>query len=84
MHVGMLWYDNNPNLALKNKIEKAVEYYRQKYGRQPNLCLIHPSMMEQSRLSRSEGNWEELDGMTIRPYRPVLPGHLWIGIEDKN
>jgi hypothetical protein len=22
--------------------------------------------------------------ITIRPYRPVLPGHIWIGIEDKN
>jgi hypothetical protein len=22
--------------------------------------------------------------ITIRPYRPVLPGHLWIGNEDKN
>jgi hypothetical protein len=20
----------------------------------------------------------------VRPYRPVLPGHLWIGIEDKH
>ena len=23
-------------------------------------------------------------GVKIRPYRPVLPGHLWIGIEEKN
>jgi len=22
--------------------------------------------------------------VTVRPYRPVLPGHLWIGVEDKN
>jgi hypothetical protein len=22
--------------------------------------------------------------ITVRPYRPVLPGHLWIGIEEKN
>jgi hypothetical protein len=20
----------------------------------------------------------------VRPYSPVLPGHLWIGIEDQN
>jgi hypothetical protein len=26
----------------------------------------------------------EIDKMTVRPYRPVLPGHIWIGIEDKN
>jgi len=61
---------------LKNKIEKAVVYYRQKYHREPNLCLIHPSMMEK--------DGPEFDKLTIRPYRPVLPGHFWIGVEDKN
>jgi hypothetical protein len=25
----------------------------------------------------------ELGKLTIRPYRPVLPGHLWIGVEDQ-
>jgi hypothetical protein len=25
-----------------------------------------------------------VEGVTVRPYRPVLPGHLWIGIEDKH
>jgi hypothetical protein len=25
-----------------------------------------------------------LDGLTVRAYRPVLPGHLWIGIEDES
>ena len=76
MHIGMMWFDNNPNLSLKNKIEKAVSYYRQKYQREPNLCLIHPSMIEKDK--------PEFDRMTIRSYRPVLPGHLWIGIEDKD
>ena len=76
MHIGMLWFDDNPNLALKNKIEKAVAYYRQKYHHEPNLCLIHPSMMDKDR--------PEFDQLTVRSYRPVLPGHLWIGIEDKN
>ena len=76
MHVGMLWFDNTPNISLKTKIEKAVKYYRQKYHREPNLCLIHPNMIEDEK--------PEMDSMTIRPYQPVLPGHLWIGIEDNN
>ena len=76
MHVGMLWFDDNPHLALNAKIEKAMQYYRRKYRREPNLCLIHPSMFGREK--------PEVEKMTIRPYRPVLPGHLWIGIEDKN
>jgi hypothetical protein len=72
----MLWFDNTPNVPLKNRIEKAVDYYRKKYHKEPNLCLIHPAMAEAEKT--------EFDRMTIRPYRPVLPGHFWIGIEDKN
>ncbi len=85
MHVGMLWFDNTPDLSLKVRIEKAVEYYRRKYHQEPNLCLIHPSMLEKEQ-ARSKGNSSlpNMGSMTVRPYGPVLPGHLWIGIEDKN
>lgn len=75
MHIGMLWFDNNPNIALKMKIEKAMSYYRKKYHREANLCLIHPTMMGKDGL--------EMDSIMIRPYGSVLPGHLWIGIEDE-
>ena len=73
MQTGMLWFDNDPKTALAAKIERAAAYYRQKYGRAPNLCLVHPSMLTQE---ESEGE------ITVRPYRPVLPGHLWLGIDD--
>ncbi len=77
MHTGMLWFDNSQT-ALTVKIQKAVDYYHKKYGRNPDLCLVHPSMMETNQRQL------EIDKMTVRPYRPVLPGHIWIGIEDKN
>ena len=77
MHTGMLWFDNSQT-ALTVKIQKAVDYYHKKYGRNPDLCLVHPSMMEANQRQL------EIDKMTVRPYRPVLPGHIWIGIEDKN
>ena len=77
MHTGMLWFDNSQT-ALTVKIQKAVDYYHKKYGRSPDLCLVHPSMMDKNQRQL------EIDRMTVRPYRPVLPGHIWIGIEDKN
>ncbi len=75
MHTGMLWYDNSPT-TLHAKIIKAVEYYQRKYGRTPDLCLVHPSMLKNESL--------ENEKITIRPYRSVLPNHIWIGIEDKS
>ncbi|MGC8856914.1 MAG: hypothetical protein ACP5QU_08950 [Anaerolineae bacterium] len=76
MHTGMLWFDNDPRTSLAVKIQKAAEYYRQKYGRQPDLCLVNPTMLQNEKISEEH--------ITVRPYRPILPGHLWIGIEDQN
>jgi hypothetical protein len=80
MHTGMLWFDNSQT-ALTVKIQKAVEYYHKKYGRHPDLCLVHPSMLDASQQNQRQ---LEVNKLTVRPYRPVLPGHIWIGIEDKN
>ena len=81
MNAGMLWFDNDPKTALAAKIERAADYYRHKYGRDPNLCLIHPSMLP----SNGKEDEQPVTGkVVVRPYRPVLPGHLWIGIEDKH
>ena len=83
MHVGMLWFDDNPKLSLEKKIQRAVVHYRQKYRLEPNLCLIHPTMIEDGKRAAQASELDGLDGLTVRTYRPVLPGHLWIGIEDK-
>jgi len=77
MHTGMLWFDNSTT-TLHVKIQKAMDYYHKKYGRTPDLCLVHPSMLETNQKQM------EVNKLTVRPYRPVLPGHIWIGIEDKN
>lgn len=77
MHTGMLWFDNSQS-TLAVKIQKAIDYYCKKYGRTPDLCLVHPSMLEKEQTTL------EVNQVTVRPYRPVLPGHIWIGIEDKD
>ena len=76
MNVGMLWFDNDPKTALAEKIIKAANYYTNKYGRVPNMCLIHPSALPEKPI--------EIGGIVVRPYRVVLPGHLWIGIKERN
>ena len=73
MHTGMLWFDDSPT-TLTIKIQKAVDYYQKKYGRLPDLCLVHPNMLKDNKLDAGK--------ITVRPYRPVLPGHIWVGVED--
>ena len=76
MHTGMLWFDNNPKTTFAQKITRAIDYYKKKYGRKPELCLVHPSMATADDLSSVDHL------ITVRAWRPVLPGHLWIGVED--
>jgi len=77
MHIGMLLFDNDPRTTLSVKIQKAMDYYRHKFGHTPNLCLVHPGILD------NDQKQLELGKLTIRPYRPVTPGYLWIGIEDQ-
>lgn len=70
MHTGMLWFDNS-TISLSDKVRKALAYYEKKYGRVPNVVLVHPSAGD-----------AQIDGVTIRHYRPVLPGHIWVGMEE--
>lgn len=74
MNIGVLWYDDSP-LDLKVRIEKAAEYYSEKYGHQPNLVVVHPSMLETEEL--------RLNGVLVRRGPSVRPGHFWIGVEDE-
>ena len=45
MNIGMLWFDNDKHSDLTTKIKKAVDYYHTKYGKAPNLCLVHPKTL---------------------------------------
>lgn len=75
MHKGMLWFDNNPKTSLIAKVQAAADYYQKKYGSRPVMCMVNPSMLAgQSTM--------ESDSITIRPYRPVLPGYIWIGFPE--
>lgn len=76
MHTGMLWFDNTPGRELKTKIQFALDYYRKKYKREPNLCLVHPGMIT--------GEPLQLGHVTVRGYKTVLPHHLWIGVEGQS
>jgi len=73
MKFGMLWFDNNPKTALSEKVSEAIAYYFKKYGQQPNTCLVNPAMLPEGQLQIGE--------ITVRTWRTITPGHLWIGEE---
>jgi len=90
MNVGMLWFDNDPKSNLDNKIERAARYYRDKYGKTPTVCFVHPSMLTNGKTMKAEpenGKQASEDeksyaacGVEIRSNHSVLPNHFWIGV----
>ncbi len=80
MDTGMMWFDNDPKKSLDVKIQQAADYYRQKYGRIPDLCMVNPGSLA----NLAPQSAPMVSGkVTIRPLRSVLPGHLWIGVDEK-
>ena len=74
MNIGMLWFDNDNKSDLATKIQKAANYYHMKYGKEPNLCFVHP---------RTLGNTAYHGvGIEVRTTRSVLPNHFWLGVNN--
>ena len=73
---GMLWFDNDPKTGLSKKIDRAVQYYQKKYGQTPNVCTVHPKMVEKEIL-------EEAD-LKVETSNLILPFHFWIGNKAEN
>jgi hypothetical protein len=74
MDIGMLWFDDSAR-PLGEKLQRAVEHYARKYGRQPTLCLVHPGGLDSG-----EG---VLAGVHVRGARSVMPNHLWVGVDEQ-
>lgn len=68
---GLLWYDDNRDRSIVDKVKNAIERYSIKYGEKPNACYVnHGSVTPDENLY--------VDGVPVRPFITVLPNHLWL------
>ncbi len=77
MNVGMLWLDSEKTSNVAAMIANAATYYQKKYGQAPNLCFVHPSLLE-----NTDQNKDNAD-IAVKSDKTILPGLLWIGVEDQ-
>ena len=82
MKAGLLWYDADPQRPLEEKLAPAVQRYRQKFGRLPDVCYVNPRALTSSA--------EEESGVACRLQNPqttirivtahtILMHHFWLG-----
>jgi len=72
VEIGMLWFDNDSKSDLSNKVKKAADYYRRKFGQDPNLCYVHPSMIP--------GECVKTGNISVCSNHTIIPNHFWIGV----
>jgi hypothetical protein len=75
MNIGMLWFDNDPKTGLDAKVMRAADFFRKKYGRVPDACMVSPAMLAEPE--------HKVGLLTVKPWRRMAPGHLWIGMADE-
>ncbi len=74
MDIGMLWYDDDNKRALGDKVARAVEHYKTKYGAVPTVCYVNPVTLKDGP--------ETAAGVQLRKARNVMVDHFWIGVGD--
>ncbi len=71
MATGMLWFDNDPQLKITEKINQAAKYYQQKYGSWPTLCFVNPNL--------NDSSFENEFELEVQFNYAISPDHIWIG-----
>ncbi len=70
----MLWFDDEKDTPLAEKVRRAAAYYRQEYGLAPDTCYLHGAPGE---------TLPPVDGIRLYTARHILPHHLWLGVSDQ-
>ena len=76
MKTGLLWYDDDPARSLDEKVVLAARRYREKFGRDPDSCYVHPSALG------GNGKGRKMGPVQVTARRSVLRHHFWLGREE--
>ena len=71
-----VWYDDNPQKSIGAKIEDAVSHYTQRYGCQPDICLLNEAV-----LPEDYARFGFKTTIKVMPARNVPRNYFWVGNE---
>lgn len=71
MKIGMMWLDTDKTRTFEEKVTRAADHYREKYGRFPELCLVNKRLLDDER---------KVGRVVVQPAKTVLPDHFWLGM----
>jgi len=71
MDWGLLWFDDNRKITFATKVKRAARQYREKFGRAPDTCYVHPTTLS--------GEDTIPKGIDVLQSTHIRPDHFWIG-----
>jgi hypothetical protein len=74
MDWGLLWFDDNSKTTLATKVKRAARQYREKFGRAPDTCYVHPATVS--------GEDTMPEGIDVLESTHIQPDHFWIGVKS--
>ncbi len=80
--IGLLWFDDDPKRDLKQKVGNAARRYAERFGRQPTVCYVHPSMLNGLGSANSASAiFLDVGGLSLRviPCRSIPRHHYFLG-----
>lgn len=75
MKIGMMWLDTDKKRTLEEKVRRAADYYRDKHGRFPEVCLVNERILKDEK---------KVGRVMVQPAKAVLPSHFWLGMFTRN
>ncbi len=73
MNIGMMWVDTDAKATLDEKIQRASDYYREKYGRFPELCFVS----KQQELDEDH----KVGRVQVKLASQLQPNYFWLGMQ---
>lgn len=70
MNEGMLWLDDNKERTIEDKIARAADWYKERYGPKPTICFVNQMALEEDLM---------FGEISVRPVTFIRPNHFWIG-----
>lgn len=68
----MIWFDNDPQKNINEKIRMAMKFYQNKFGSQPTICYLNPKQQEKFLVTEQD--------IEINYNVNLSPDYIWVGI----
>ena len=75
MREGMLWFDDEKQVEMKDKVSKAINFFQSKYGQLPHACYVHPLSFDKEIILD--------ESIKVHPNARVIKNHIWLEFPEE-